>query len=260
MLERILVYNVSYHLSMAAISNLDGNACCHLVPVALWPNRTPKFALDRPKYPRKKTSSLYSVARPWQYCLSSLEAIDDLSMREDDPHRLGQSEPYKNETADQWKSRYLELKDYNRLHGHCDVPMNATDETHIRLARWVKRQRHQYKMKLEGRYSNMTDKRFNLLVSLGFVWNRRDTNWDIKFCELERFQQEFGHCRVPKRNPKFRSLSTWLKRQRHQWRLHLSEGDDTKSNITASQIAKLQSLGVKLDPISKAQETTDFAV
>ena len=59
-----------------------------------------------------------------------------------------------------------ELRLYKRNHGHTNVP--SKDESS--LGGWVRTQRKTYKLKMEGRYSTMTDERVEALNKLGFDW------------------------------------------------------------------------------------------
>jgi hypothetical protein len=65
-----------------------------------------------------------------------------------------------------WKVRLSELGDYRKLHGHCNVPQNYSENS--KLANWVANQRKQYKLHLEGKTSHMTTFRIQELESLGF--------------------------------------------------------------------------------------------
>ena len=53
--------------------------------------------------------------------------------------------PYQSE---QWYDKYEELCRFHRKHGHCGVPPSDAA-----LYRWLKRQRHQYRLKCEGKPS-----------------------------------------------------------------------------------------------------------
>ena len=139
--------------------------------------------------------------------------------------------------------RYSELADYKAKYGHCHVPYSWSRNKP--LSQWVKRQRHQYKLKTEGKHSNLSDERESMLQDLGFVWDSRAANWDERFHELVAFKQQFGHCRVTKTNPKYRPLAVWLKRQRQFSRQFL--GGDRSTGMTADRMSRLIKLGVKLN-------------
>jgi hypothetical protein len=53
-----------------------------------------------------------------------------------------------------WKDHLSELADYRKIHGHCNVPRNYSENA--KLAAWVAKQRKQYKFHLEGEKSRMT--------------------------------------------------------------------------------------------------------
>jgi hypothetical protein len=61
-----------------------------------------------------------------------------------------------------------ELADYREIHGYCNVPHNYIENQ--KLLAWVKLQRQQYRLHLEGKISPITLPRINALESLGFEW------------------------------------------------------------------------------------------
>jgi hypothetical protein len=69
-----------------------------------------------------------------------------------------------------WEIRLSELADYRRIHGHCNVPTNYSENT--KLARWVAYQRSNYRLQQQGKKSPMTLSRIQELESLGFEWDR----------------------------------------------------------------------------------------
>ena len=71
-----------------------------------------------------------------------------------------------------WREKFLTLKRYRTQHGNCRVPPTYLDRS---LGVWVKCQRRQRKLFLNGEYSTMTEERIQLLDSLGFEWNPRGT-------------------------------------------------------------------------------------
>eukprot|EP00980_Cylindrotheca_fusiformis_P011722 scaffold2784_cov109-Cylindrotheca_fusiformis.AAC.1 len=148
----------------------------------------------------------------------------------------------RSQQSSRWNQRFQELLDYKNRHGDCNVPYLWP---HNRpLSEWVKRQRHQFKLKMEGRHSALTEKRQGLLTQIGFVWNSRASLWDSRYQELVEYYQEFGNVRVTKKTSKHRALSVWLKRQRHAARLFLT-GDDSTC-MDQDRLQKLLDLGVKI--------------
>jgi Helicase associated domain len=69
-----------------------------------------------------------------------------------------------------WNERFNELRAYQSLHRHCNVPSTSENRT---LAVWIKSQRRHHKLYSNGQKSSMTSEREALLQSLGFVWNPR---------------------------------------------------------------------------------------
>jgi hypothetical protein len=68
-----------------------------------------------------------------------------------------------------WSARYEQLRQFNMVHGHSNVPSNyAADK---KLATWVKCQRRQYKLSSNGQHSNIFPGRIELLDKLDFVWD-----------------------------------------------------------------------------------------
>jgi hypothetical protein len=70
-----------------------------------------------------------------------------------------------------WEDRLSELADYRKIHGHCSVPKNYSENNN--LAKWVKKQRGQYSLHLKGKPSQITLPRIQALETLGFEWRPR---------------------------------------------------------------------------------------
>jgi hypothetical protein len=75
----------------------------------------------------------------------------------------------------QWQEQFEALLKYKQQFGHCNVP--HTYEHDLALSRWVKRQRCQYKLKLDGKRTSMSSERQQKLDELGFVWDPRTALW-----------------------------------------------------------------------------------
>jgi len=74
-----------------------------------------------------------------------------------------------------WEEKYQELVAFHREHGHCLVGgnRNGGHGNNPSLAVWIKCQRRQMKLKIQGRPSNITDHRIERLNGLGFCWEPR---------------------------------------------------------------------------------------
>jgi hypothetical protein len=141
--------------------------------------------------------------------------------------------------ADQWTEKFEELCAFIKTTGHCQVPHGyPTNES---LARWTKRQRYQYKLRLEGKPCTMTEDRIGALNALGFVWNSHEAIWEERWTELEEFKlANGGHCNVPSQFETNQKLATWVKCQRRQYKLFLAQ---QPSNMTPNRAARLHELG-----------------
>ena len=76
---------------------------------------------------------------------------------------------------EKWSERYQQLKEFYRANGHSVVPYHY--KAFPPLAWWVKRQRHQMRLKQSGQHHTMTDERERLLNELCFVWDTRSAMW-----------------------------------------------------------------------------------
>jgi hypothetical protein len=148
-----------------------------------------------------------------------------------DQHRF---KPFHEE---KWTLRYKELLEFHQEHGHAAVP--HTYPRNPQLARWVKRQRRQYKLRTDDRPSTMTTERLDMLSSVGFVWDSHDVNWREKLEALQKFRKDHGHCNVPS-NYVDKKLATWVKCQRRQYKLYW---DGKPSAMSPERILELEKVG-----------------
>jgi len=70
-----------------------------------------------------------------------------------------------------WSERLEELKQFRREFDHCNVPSRY--QKNHQLAIWVKRQRRQWKNKMDQLPNCMTDERQEALEAIGFVWDMK---------------------------------------------------------------------------------------
>jgi len=138
---------------------------------------------------------------------------------------------------EKWALRYKELLAFHKENGHAAVP--HTYPPNPQLARWVKRQRRQYKLRGENKASTMTTDRLEVLKEIGFIWDSHDVNWQEKLTALAKFRKEHDHCNVPS-NYKDKKLATWVKCQRRQYKLYW---DGKPSSMSESRIQILEKVG-----------------
>mmetsp|Transcript_2372 Transcript_2372/g.5227 ORF Transcript_2372/g.5227 Transcript_2372/m.5227 type:complete len:105 (-) Transcript_2372:131-445(-) len=68
-----------------------------------------------------------------------------------------------------WANQYKQLLAFFHKNGHCIVPQRY--EKNPQLGTWVHTQRRQYKLKMDGRKSSMTQEKINLLNNIKFEWD-----------------------------------------------------------------------------------------
>jgi hypothetical protein len=141
--------------------------------------------------------------------------------------------------TEQWDSKFEMLLRFRKQHGHCSVP-HTYPENPI-LARWVKRQRYQYKLKNGGEASTVTDGRIKTLERVGFVWDAHNVAWEVHLSHLMKYRDEYGHCNVPGTDlAPNKQLGTWVKCQRRQYKL-LRDGKP--STMTIDRMNTLDRMG-----------------
>ena len=111
--------------------------------------------------------------------------------------------------SEQWFEKYQELCEFQKEHGHCNVPPRYNNDSS--LWRWVKRQRYQHKLKRDGKPSTITDERIAALNKIGLVWDSQGTLWMERYTELKKYLSMNGHCNVPSKYSPNPQLSTWVK-------------------------------------------------
>mmetsp|Transcript_10489 Transcript_10489/g.18945 ORF Transcript_10489/g.18945 Transcript_10489/m.18945 type:complete len:730 (-) Transcript_10489:135-2324(-) len=131
---------------------------------------------------------------------------------------MGIIKPYQYELLNQiefcWNPREQQfiqnvttLRAYKKEHGHTNVPMKYEN---IHLANFVQKWRREYRLFQEGKPSNMSKDRLQVLEGAGFTWRdpsrtrkRSDTRqetWDGFISQLEEFKEKYGHFMVNKIN------------------------------------------------------------
>jgi hypothetical protein len=195
------------------------------IPCVLGPNSIPDVSRKR-KHQAKGVVKQSTLKR-------QIEQQD-----EEDVQRF---RPYQ---AKLWKIKFAELMEFKQQMGHCCVP--HTSGKHPSLARWVKTQRYQYKLKIEGKESTMTDERVVVLDEHGFIWDSHGAAWQERWNELAQYKGLYGNCNVPSNYSSNPQLATWIKCQRRQRKLYFEGKVNT---TTPERMAKLESLGFEWELI-----------
>eukprot|EP00980_Cylindrotheca_fusiformis_P011590 scaffold2744_cov136-Cylindrotheca_fusiformis.AAC.7 len=137
-----------------------------------------------------------------------------------------------------WREQFQKLIAFKECSGHCFVPVQYSENR--QLARWVKRQRHEYKMFQDGKTSATDSNRIQSLESIGFVWDAHASRWHEKWEELVAYKKRQGHCNMPSHDSEYPQLSSWVKSQRRQYKLFQS---NMPSNMTSARMDALNSIG-----------------
>ncbi|KAG7374858.1 helicase domain protein [Nitzschia inconspicua] len=175
--------------------------------------------------------------------------------------------------VEQWKRMYQALVLFKKENGHCSVPHNY--EQNPELARWVKRQRYQFKLwsqeqrrrqaamvhgqRSPGTTRNpsssalMTLERVQDLLRLGFVFDSHTEGWECRYRELIEYKRLNGHCNVPVKYSANKRLASWVKSQRYQYR-HCKAGICQKkgccrtNSTVLDRIRRLDAVGFDWNP------------
>ncbi len=137
---------------------------------------------------------------------------------DEDPGDDRKTRRFKSFHQEKWNQRLTELQHFRRRNGHALVP--HTYKANPQLARWVKRQRRQYKLLQCGKTSTMTADRVAVLEDAGFVWDSHEASWRERVLELITYKNRFGNCLVPRKYNDNPPLATWVKCQRRQYKLY----------------------------------------
>ena len=89
-----------------------------------------------------------------------------------------------------WHSHHYRMEIFSILCISCIEPPEESESQP--LAEWIFRQRGKDMKKL-------TAEQRRRLTDLGFCWTPRESNWEQRFGELQKFWQAHGHCNVPRR-------------------------------------------------------------
>jgi superfamily II DNA or RNA helicase len=110
----------------------------------------------------------------------------------------------------EWRSRYLELVEYKKINGHCNVPQTKANGPP--LAGWLSTQRIEYRKGL------LEQERVTLLENIGVIWDRSPQTWEDRYQELLKYYKIHNHSHVPVRWSENMTLAGWACKQRELFR------------------------------------------
>jgi len=132
--------------------------------------------------------------------------------------RRSSSSRVQQQQEDKWNKHFQQLCEFQKTYGHANVPHNYNDNPV--LARWVKRQRHQYRLQKEGRLPSpdggssalapLPDSRIKALEQIGFVWDVYGDVWKERVAELLEYKRKTGSTDVPCRFQENPQLAIWV--------------------------------------------------
>ena len=124
-----------------------------------------------------------------------------------------------------WEYRFAELKEYNKIHGTCNIPNNLTER---KLLSWVNTQRTNYKI------GKLRDDRIKRLEKLGFIWKPTYSKQDEWFDALKDYKNKHGNCNVPHALEEYKQLYQWVMAQRNKYK---------KGKLSNTYIKLLEDIG-----------------
>jgi hypothetical protein len=116
------------------------------------------------------------------------------------------------------------------------------------LGYWCSRMRTSYKQIKKGmtpRYS-LSPYMIERLENIGFQWQVVDRNevFEKRCFELEAFKEEFGHCNVPVKYSKNKSLGSWCNNVRASYK-QIKKGMKPNYNLSPYMIEQLEKIGFR---------------
>ena len=130
-----------------------------------------------------------------------------------------------------WITRYEELCDFRREHGHCVVPRSC------RLGAWVEKMRQIHTNPQNPKLKTiLTPDRVQMLNDIDFVWNVREKQFEQNLGELRIFKEMNGHI-----DPRFMNgkLALWVRRMEREYRLYLQATSKEEEDAVMSTERRL---------------------
>jgi predicted secreted Zn-dependent protease len=143
-----------------------------------------------------------------------------------------------------WEDYLPKLVKYYKEHGDYDVPRRWQEDPG--LGAWVDKQRVRKRKFDRGEPGEgMTAERVARLTALGFVWNKKDIQWEENLERLEAYNAVHGDCNIPARWAEDPSLGQWANRQR--WSKKKFDRGEPSEGMTAERAARLTALCLDWD-------------
>jgi hypothetical protein len=105
-----------------------------------------------------------------------------------------------------WNQNYILLQEFQKIHGHCDVPTAYPKNPSFGF--WVSNQRS---LKRKGKMPLEIEEKLN---AIGFIWDVLEKEWNDCFAALLKYKERYGHCNIPLSFAENPLLGRWIGRQR----------------------------------------------
>ncbi|KAL3927757.1 MAG: hypothetical protein SGARI_005241, partial [Bacillariaceae sp.] len=153
-------------------------------------------------------------------------------VEEDDDDDLSDEEEL--DASNPWDAKYIELRQYRIVNGHCNVPRKVAG-----LGSWVDNQKTAFKK------GKLSPERIILLESIGFSFGKDQPapmTFEEGLEELKKFKTAMGHCNifVNPQNPS--PLAKWCGVQRNEYKRFRKQTD---SLLDLQKIGQLKDAGFK---------------
>jgi hypothetical protein len=208
------------------------------------------MAPSKPKTPEKVAPKKRAARQVKAAAPTASEEFDDEAVASTVAEILGDSKPAASPKKKQGQSNreFVDPQDFNAMVFEAllyrankgDLHVASNDSEHGDLFAWMQEQRRQFKLYQEDPDSStLNADQIKVLDSLGFHWHTRgEEHWNRQYALLKQFQQENGHCLVPRVGRD--KLGDFVTEQRRQYKL-LREGKP--SRMTVKRKAMLDELG-----------------
>jgi len=126
-----------------------------------------------------------------------------------------------------WNDMFDKLVAYKAKHRDTEVP--AKYKSDPKLGSWVSNQR--------ARFGTLSPDCKQKLESIGFVFNKKEKDWNDMFDKLKAYKAKHGDTNVPFRHIPDPELGTWVSNQRQQYK------KKNHGTVTGERIQKLVGIG-----------------
>ena len=142
------------------------------------------------------------------------------------------------DTSDSWNNKFVQLRQFRMVNGHCNVPSSAGN-----FYQWVNNQRRAYNNVKQGKSGlKISPERIVMLEGLGFNWGKKypaPPSWDESLEELKKFRKAMNHCNIHMDPKSPSALAKWVSTQRSEYK-RFDKGCD--SLLSLEQIGKLNEI------------------